>query len=128
MDGVLCGDWPGADPDDSSDNYARWLETVTPRIRPILKLRGIVTGRVGTFRPQTEAWLARHGVQYGRLAMPFADIASRRGQDAGAAKARIYVDDRDATLFVESDARQARRIFDLTRRPVLCTDTLEMLQ
>lgn len=127
MDGVLCGDWPGQ-PDDDGQGYSQWIKVVSPRIAPIFGVRGIVTGRVESYRQDTVDWLRDAGVKHDRLVMPFATVAARRGQDVGAAKARVYGDDSGATVFVESDIRQARRIFDLTRRPVVCSDTLEMLQ
>lgn len=127
MDGVLCSDWPGH-PDCVDHTYAGWLDTVARRVLPLFPVRGIVTGRVETYRAQTEAWLARHGVRYGRLEMPFASVGERTGQDVAKRKAAVYEADRDATLFVESDRRQAERIQLLTRRPVLCTDSQEMFQ
>ena len=127
LDGVLCEDWPGDD-DDGSEAYRRWTLTVAPRVRPLSKVRGVVTGRVETFRAETEEWLKRNGVEYDRLDVLFRDVTSRCGQDVGARKADVYAADSAAKLFIESDVRQAARIFELTQRPVLCMDTLEMLQ
>ena len=48
----------------------------------------------------------------------------RAAKDHAERKASEYNVDRLAQLFVESDVRQAKRIFDITGKPVLCTDTM----
>lgn len=128
MDGVLCADWPGEVNDEDAVRYADFLENAAPRIQPIFPVLGIVTGRVAIHRAATEAWLARHSVRHHGLHMPFPELASRAGACVGTEKAKIYAVTTEATLFVESDARQAMVIATKARKPVLCTDTLELLQ
>lgn len=126
MDGVLCPDWPG-DANDDGPAYQQWLNEVPTRIVPSYPLGGIVTARCATFREATQSWLRRHHIEHQRLVMPFADVASRRGQCAATAKAAVYRES-SSRLFVESSREQAEIIHQLTGRPVVCTDSLEMLQ
>ena len=128
MDGVLCEDWKGDINDGDKENYIRWLENVTPRIRPIYPVLGIVTGRVASNRTATENWLQQNFVAYRNLVMPFPSNASRIGQCVGTRKSQVYLSYPEASLFIESNFQQAEIIFQQTKRPVLCTDTLEMFQ
>jgi len=83
-----------------------------------------VTNRLERWRGLTEAWLARHGVRCGELAMqphPTA-AARRRAGDYGCFKGERYARS-DALLFVESSEAQARRIHEVSGRPVLSLET-----
>jgi orotate phosphoribosyltransferase len=120
MDGVLCEDWSGGNEDVHADRYAEFLANVKPRRIPTQPLRGIVTNRLELHRPETEAWLAKHGIEYGSLTMsPYATFAERdQAHDAAARKAQAYLTDPSLRLFIESDDDQARQIARRTGRPV----------
>jgi hypothetical protein len=149
LDGVLCDDWTGgsetcvrtgADPrlqqanphsmssgrgaisvfTEDSAAYLNFLENVAPRRIPSHPLNGIVTNRLERHRPQTEAWLKAHRIQYGMLTMsPYATFEERdRANDAAKRKAKVYAANPSLRLFVESDDHQALEIAKLTRRPV----------
>jgi uncharacterized HAD superfamily protein len=120
MDGVLCDDWTGENEDAYSERYLEFLANVKPRRIPTQPLRGIVTNRLERHRPETEAWLARYGIEYGSLTMsPYATFAERdQAQDAAARKAQAYLDDPETVLFIESDDLQALQIARRTGRPV----------
>ncbi|MFQ5730915.1 MAG: orotate phosphoribosyltransferase [Planctomycetaceae bacterium] len=130
MDGVLCGDWTGIEADEGPglDDYRRHLETVKPQHVPSYPLHAIVTSRLEKYRPETTAWLRRHGIRFRELVMsPFATAAARRGAgDTARRKADAYARRERALLFVESSDAQAREIARLTGRPVLCGDTMTM--
>ncbi len=81
----------------------------------------IVTGRLERFRPQTEAWLRRHGVEYGSLVMNPGD---RKHAEF---KADAYRSLGGALGFVESSRQQAAEIHERTGRPVLSVETWQML-
>ena len=128
MDGVLCADWTGKDDHEEGGEYASFLLNASPRVIPVYPVLGVVTGRVEKNREATEDWLARNGVRHHGLHMPFRDNDSRKGRCVGTEKAKIYAVEQRATLFVESDPRQSQVIFEKSRKPVLCTATMEILQ
>ncbi|QUO46986.1 MULTISPECIES: hypothetical protein [Halorubrum] len=128
IDGVLCRDPTPAENDDG-ERYREFLSTVAPGVVPDQRIGRLVTSRLEKYRPETEAWLDEHGVRYDELMMM--DLSSkaarqRRGNDAEY-KADVY-DATDASLFIESDPRQAAEIGRRTDRPVLCYETMEMIQ
>lgn len=111
LDGILCGDCPPED-DDDGPRYRRFLQTATPQTVPRGRLRAIVTARLEKYRPETEAWLARHGIVCERLVMldGITDAERRRSAPQGPFKAAAYAADPGALLFVESESWQAHAI------------------
>lgn len=128
MDGVLCEDWKHRPEQNDDPEFVQHMGTVKPLYLPDWPILGIVTSRIERYRSQTEAWLHKHGVKYGKLIMhPAATPELRRKHnDHAERKAFVYRKVKNATLFVESDVKQAKEIFRLTQRPVLCTDTMTM--
>ena len=129
MDGVLCEDWTGPP---ETKNDAKFTEHVTnakPLYLPAWPVRAIVTSRIEKYRSLTEAWLKKHNVSYKKLLMhPAATPEARRlANDHADRKAAAYRDDEGALLFIESDKKQAVKIYSLTRRPVLCTDDMTLI-
>ncbi|MEL7049108.1 MAG: phosphoribosyltransferase family protein [Pseudomonadota bacterium] len=123
IDGVLCHD-PTREQNDDSHGYVEFLENAAPLFLPSRKVKALVTSRLEKYRPQTEAWLRKNGVEYENLIM--LDLPSheerRKRQVHGQFKAEYYGSS-DATLFVESELRQAQVIQRVTQKPVLCTQT-----
>lgn len=111
LDGILCGDCPPGD-DDDGPRYRRFLATATPQLVPRGRLRAIVTARLEKYRPETEAWLDRHGIACERLVMldGVTDAERRRSAPQGPFKAAAFAADAGALLFVESESWQARTI------------------
>lgn len=122
MDGVLCRDCTREE-DDEGERYESFLANAEPKLIPHAKGQvTIVTSRLERYRPQTEAWLKRHGVNVVRLIMgPWRNNRERRGQVAQW-KAQQYAA-LDSRLFVESDDRQAPEIARLSGKPVYCIDS-----
>lgn len=126
MDGVLCRD-PSPQEDDDGEAYLRFLETAEPKFRPRRKIGWIVTSRLEKYRPQTEAWLKRHNVEYGELHMldlPGKD--QRNGYLAAKHKATIY-NQTPSSLFIESALWPAQEISRLSGRCVLCTQNSQLI-
>lgn len=119
IDGVLCHD-PDHDQNDDGEAYLAFLTDAVPLYRTTRPIGHLVTSRLEKYRPQTEAWLERAGVEYDKLWMlDLPSAAERRRLGAHATfKADVYRRT-DAILFVESEARQAREIAALSRKPVL---------
>jgi uncharacterized HAD superfamily protein len=128
MDGVLCEDWKHRPEMNNDVEFLRHMDTVKPLYIPDWPVYGIVTSRLERYRQQTEAWLRKHKVFYWQLIMhPAATPEDRRKMnDHAERKAAAYRKFKDASLFVESDAKQAEKIYKITQRPVLCVDTMAM--
>lgn len=126
IDGVLCID-PTDEENDDGPCYRKFLLNAVPLFIPTHRIRALVTSRLEKYRPETEEWLAKHGVVYDRLFM--LDLPSKeerlRRKAHGSFKADVYKDLSDCVLFVESNAKQAREISRLSRKAVICTDTDE---
>jgi orotate phosphoribosyltransferase len=128
LDGVLCRD-PTPEENDDGERYREFISTVDPRVVPSNPIGRIVTARLEKYRDQTEAWLDRHGIEYGELIMldlPSAEERRRRGNHAEY-KAEAYRET-DAKLFVESDHTQAVEIAQLTDRPVYSVEHNQMIR
>lgn len=129
IDGVLCHDWTGheADPDSPDiGEYIQHLTSAKPLHLPSIVIRSLVTSRLERYRPQTEAWLARHHVKYGSLIMdPHQHPADRRRDGNVNHKIKVYSQS-DATLFVESSLSQSREIREAIGRDVFCVDTMTL--
>lgn len=128
LDGVLCQDPTPADIATEED-YRRFIADARPRYVPWSRIGWIVTARLERYREETERWLKQHGIEYGELLM--IDGHDEQSRDRlglhGIHKASVYRRI-DASLFVESDIRQAVEIAELARRPVLCIDTMQMIR
>jgi uncharacterized HAD superfamily protein len=125
LDGVIAEDCPAQD-DDDGPRYAHWMETVAPRSLPRTYAAGaIITARLEKYRPQTEAWLARHGVRYKELVMGPWPTKADRSREYSARRHKAFHFQRfpGFELFIESDAKQAAEIHAATRRPVICNQT-----
>ena len=127
MDGVLCND-PSPHENDDGQSYLEFLRSARPLLRPPYPIGYIVTNRLERYRPQTEAWLQRQRIKYGQLIMlDYPDGETRRLFGTYSAhKARVYRNTR-AELFIESDVRQAMEIAVLSRKEVLCVDTMQLI-
>jgi len=125
LDGVLCDDCP-PDLDDDGAGYLHWMRAVRPRLLPRTYAVGaIVTARLEQYREPTVEWLTRHGVKYSRLIMGSWKTQSDR-KDIARWKAQVYSGQPGHDVFIESSARQAAKIHDRTRRPVICNQTGEI--
>lgn len=117
IDGILCPDWTGRD--DSGQSYTNWIQSVPLKIKP-QNIGTLITWRREEHRAITEAWLSKHGITYGQLVM------CNRTKWANAAEYKAhYYNESDSRLFIESSSKQAEKIYQLTKRPVVAFDTNE---
>ena len=127
IDGVLCQD-PTPEENDDGENYRCFLRNAKPLFIPTYKIYALVTSRLEKYREETEYWLKKHNVQYGKLIM--LDLPSKEErikQNAHAKfKAEIYKNEKETVLFVESDRRQAIEIAKATGKACICVATDEL--
>lgn len=127
LDGVLCEDWGKRDTGDFLPGYLDHLENARPLYRPCYRIGCIVTARLEKYRPQTEVWLQRNGIEYGRLEM-FPSNSERDRERYGHAryKAECYRENPGFECFVESSLKQSDEIAHITGRPVLSIEGLRL--
>jgi uncharacterized HAD superfamily protein/hypoxanthine phosphoribosyltransferase len=128
IDGVLCID-PTEHENDDGARYLSFLEQAVALHTPTLQVGYLVTSRLEKYRPQTEAWLARHGIAYRELLM--LDLPSKEERQRlhahASFKADVYARLSDALLFIESDRDQAIEIARLSGKPALSLGTHELM-
>lgn len=127
IDGVLCLD-PLPVQNDDATAYRQFLVEAQPLFLPTSPVGYLVTSRLEKYRAETEAWLARHAIQYGELVMlDLPDAASRQRLGAHAGHKADFYASSDAELFVESEfpqavaiaARSGRQVFSIDRRQMV---------
>lgn len=120
FDGILGHDCT-REQDDDGEMYLDFLRNVPPRwLYRGGSISAIITARLGKYRGETEAWLARHRQEYGKLIMgPWQDLRERRKHCIGTWKAEMCRE-HGLGLFVESDPRQAEIIQKRAGIPVMC--------
>ena len=126
IDGVLCED-PSFEQDDDGPLYLDFLQNAPSLYLPGCKIGTIVTSRLEKYRAETEEWLQKHAVKYHQLVMYNPVSGNKNDQESPAElKARIYKS-MHYFLFIESSLYQARKINQITGKPVLCTENFEMI-
>jgi orotate phosphoribosyltransferase len=127
LDGVLCFD-PVAAENDDGPRYLHFLDTATPLLRPTYEIGTIVTCRLEKYRRETVSWLRQHGVKYRELVMWDMPDKQSRVESCGHSifKASVFRSRPSALLFIESSARQAQDIADLSGKPVICVETQQV--
>lgn len=129
IDGVFCRD-PSKAENDDGDGYRAFLRDVEPLFLPLRPIGHVITSRLEKFRPETEEWLHRHGIEYLQLHM--LDLPSKaarmremktRPGGRGGWKAEICRAV-GVEMMIESCPKQARIISREARIPVFCTGTM----
>lgn len=124
MDGVLCED-PTNDENDDGEKYRHFILNAKPKLIPTVKIGWIITSRLEKYRQETECWLKENGVEYNELIMMQLESAEERRKLGNHAdyKAQHYRKIIDATIFIESDDEQAKRINMLSEKQVFCVQS-----
>lgn len=127
FDGVLCVD-PTNEENDDGEKYRRFLRTAAPLFIPTVELGYIVSSRLEKYREETECWLQAYGIKYKGLYLLNLPSKEERIQTQAHHKHKIdaYLKT-GASLFVESNLEQAQLIATATGKPVLCTETMQMV-
>ena len=127
LDGVICRD-PAPEENDDGQKYKEFIKNAELLIIPTKKIGWIVTCRLEKYRELTEEWLRRYEVKFDHLIMlNLPDKKTRQMLGIHTKyKAEVYKSTK-ALLFIESSKEQAYEIVRLTGKPVLCTETGEMI-
>jgi uncharacterized HAD superfamily protein/hypoxanthine phosphoribosyltransferase len=125
IDGVLCED-PSDEDNDDGDQYKSFLLNAIPKYLPKSKVLALVTSRLEKYRPETEAWLSKHNIQYHELVMlDLPDMVTRRKLGNHAQhKAKHYLANNKAIMFIESAKVQAEAICEITKKPVFSVEEM----
>ena len=110
----------------NEQEYLNYIKNATPLFVPRTKIGGIVTYRLIKNKEITEKWLRDNGIEYCELIMFNAqtwDERFRSGISSEKYKADFYKSHPEYRLFVESDDYQARRIAEISKKPVYCVQT-----
>ena len=121
IDGVLCVD-PTDDENDDGPMYRQFILNAKPLFIPTYHIPCLITSRLEKYRNETVTWLKKHHVDYGDLIMLDIDSAEERRALGIHAKfkAEVYAG-RDEDYFIESNWNQAKLIFEMSKKPVFCT-------
>ncbi len=126
LDGAICTD-PSVFDDDGEAYRLDILSGVRPLLLPQVEVLAVITNRLERWRIETETWLKNHNVKYKNLIMqPFATAGERRMSSKPSEYKARWLEKLDGKFFVESDDKQARRIAELTGRPVLSIETMQL--
>ena len=121
IDGVFCPDPPD---ERNEDEYLNYIKNAPPLFIPRTPAGGIITYRFEKNRKITEYWLKRQGIQYKELIM-YED--EKREISPYRFKGEFFRNNK-YNLFVESNDRQARKISDISGKPVYCVETNRVYQ
>ena len=126
IDGVVCPDPPT--PEERTGPYIEHISTAQPLYVPKRKVLAFATSRLEKYRPQTTAWLEKHGFQYGKLIMAEFDTpAERRAYKNFRVKVVAYNQTPAASLFVESHDKSATWIAKETKKQVFSVESRRLL-
>lgn len=121
IDGVICVD-PTSEQNDDGPKYLDFLLNAKPLYLPKKKVFALVTSRLEKYRPQTEEWMKKNGVEYEHLFM--LDLPTKedriKANMHGKFKAEIYHKLEESVLFIESEVKQAKEIAYLSGKPCIC--------
>lgn len=125
IDGVLCED-PSEEDNDDGEKYKLFLLNAMPKYLPKSKVLALVTSRLEKYRPETEEWLRKHNVEYKELIMldlPNKAARMKLGNHAEH-KAKHYLTNNNAIMFIESAKIQASRICEISQKPVFSVEEM----
>ena len=128
IDGVFCLDPPD---ERKNDEYINYIKTAKPLFIPRTKIGGIVTYRLIKNKEITEKWLHDNGVSYNELIMFDAmswDERNKKNIPPEKYKADFYKQHDNYKLFVESNDYQAKRISEISGKPVYCVESNKLYQ
>lgn len=118
IDGILCRD-PMEEENDDGEKYLNFIKNIEAKIVPTIKISTLVTCRLEKYRRATEDWLKKNKIEYDKLVMmPYKTKEERmKYGNYGEFKAEEYLKSKNE-LFIESEKKQAEKIFSITKKDV----------
>lgn len=114
LDGVICEEPPD---ERCVPEYEAYIQNPVPKYIPDTYCVHICTYRLLKYADMTVSGLSKLGIK-------ICDLQMATGRDCPAWKFKAkYYKDENWLLFVESSDKQARMIYELTGKPVICTAT-----
>ncbi|MDD3079002.1 MAG: phosphoribosyltransferase family protein [Paludibacter sp.] len=127
IDGVLCVD-PTEEQNDDGPKYIDFILNAAPLYIPTSQIGTLVTSRLEKYRKETETWLKKNNVKYKKLVMlDLPDKEARQKANNHASHKSTTYKSSEYALFFESSLNQAIEINHITKKPVFCTETFEMI-
>ncbi|WP_218030375.1 hypothetical protein, partial [Pseudoalteromonas nigrifaciens] len=127
IDGVLCID-PTEEQTNDAEKYIEFILNAQPLFIPSRKVYALVTSRSEKYREQTEIWLKKYKVEYEYLIMQ--DLPGKEGgqkQISHAKHKALFYQKSSAELFIESDYKQSIEINHITKKPVFCAASNQII-
>lgn len=123
IDGVLCRD-PLPEENDDGKKYVEFIRNAEAKVVPTCKIGYLITSRLEKYRKDTEYWLAKNNIKYDKLIMmPYASKEERlKYGNHGIYKGKKYKELGQTSLFVESEAKQAKEIASISGKAVFCIE------
>lgn len=126
IDGVFCVEPPD---ERNEKEYLKYIKNAKPLFIPSSPIGGIITYRLIKNKEITEKWLHNVGIKYNELIMFNANSWEERhnsGITSEIYKGMFYKSSNVYQLFIESSNYQAKRIAEISNKPVYCVDTNKM--
>ena len=127
FDGILSPNVP-YEKCQNEEDYIDYISNVEPfyhRLPRTYKCKGIVTARLEKYRDITEAWLDKHGIEYGSLTMFPTDRREQRDANHVVEAAKFKTEairKLNPAYFVESEISEANIIRKSIARTIICPD------
>lgn len=128
IDGVFCLDPPD---ERNEEEYIKYIKNATPLFIPRTKIGGIITYRINKNKEITRKWLDDNGIMYNELITFNAnswDERHKSGISPEKYKGEYYKQHNNYKLFIESSDYQAKRIAEISSKPVYCVETNKLYQ
>lgn len=124
IDGVFCVEPPD---ERKTDEYIEYIKNAKPLFIPRTRIGGIITYRLTKYSDITKKWLNDNGVEFNEIITFNADSWEERNKiPSELYKGEFYKANGNYQLFVESSDYQAKRIAEISKKPVYCVETNKM--
>lgn len=125
IDGVLC---PNPPIDDDGEQYIQYIRNAPKLYTPTVEIDTLISCRLEKYRTITEEWLKQNDIKYKHLIL--LDLPTKEARlkwhKHGEYKGRLYRDSQ-AVLFIESSLWEAKKIQKISRKPVFCIETFDIM-
>lgn len=128
IDGVFCVEPPD---ERNEEEYINCIKNAKPLFIPRTKIGGIITYRLIKNKEITTKWLNDNGIKFNELTMFNANSWEERNNTripSEVYKGNFYKSHDIYKLFIESSDYQAKRISEISKKPVYCVETNKLYQ